>query len=225
MNTSNIKTGFIFQWSGFSVIFILKPLKLILFHYCGVYILKGFSLTPYFPWKVFLKFQLQWSLFREVLILRSYFCHFARAIVELQQGANTINILKVKLESAAAAWRTRRVWSFYVDISFQVLTNTFKSLKYSCFQWCEFNFSPYVFFPCTSFRFCSLSPYLSVNSWPCDWLSSEMEHYFYSIKWKWPELKHGCVWPVWKRPKVQRGYFEWHQAHEPGCHMDSATHD
>lgn len=53
MNTSNIKTGFIFQWSGFSVIFILKPLKLVLFHYCGVYILKGFSRTPYFSMESF----------------------------------------------------------------------------------------------------------------------------------------------------------------------------
>lgn len=38
-----------------------------------------------------------------MLILRSYFCHFASAVVELQWRANTINIPKVKLESSAAS--------------------------------------------------------------------------------------------------------------------------
>lgn len=154
------------------------------------------------------------------------FCHFASAIVELQQRANTINIPKVKLETSAAAWRTKSVWSFcyYVGISSQTLTNTCKSLKYFSFQWCEFIFFPHMyFFLVLHSGFAYFVLYLSVNFWPRDWLSCKMEQYFQSIRWKWPKLKHICLCPVWKGSKVQRGCFEWHQAPEPGYHTDTAT--
>lgn len=71
---------------SFSVILMLKALKLFILLMWDLHF-KGIQSRPLFynfPWKVSVKLQLQWKLFREMLILRSYFSCFQSIIAELQ---------------------------------------------------------------------------------------------------------------------------------------------